>query len=54
MYIIDLKDWMSNKGKYGYQKWANKKENKVNDDKKNVICHYVLECCNQDLRWWKK
>ena len=34
MYIIDLKDWMSNKGKYGYQKWANKKENKVNDDKK--------------------
>ena len=42
MYIIDLKDWMSNKGKYGYQKWANKKENKVNDDKKNVIVTMYL------------
>lgn len=42
MYIIDLKDWMSNKGKYGYQKWANKKENKVNDDKKNVIITMYL------------
>ena len=42
MYIIDLKDWMSNKGKYGYQKWANKKENKVNDDKKNIIITMYL------------
>lgn len=42
MYIIDLKDWMSNKGKYGYQKWANKKENKVNDDKKNIIVTMYL------------
>ncbi|WP_147354224.1 hypothetical protein [Butyribacter intestini] len=33
---------MSNKGKYGYQKWANKKENKVNDDKKNVIVTMYL------------
>ena len=42
MNIIDLKDWMSNKGKYGYQKWANKKENKVNDDKKNIIITMYL------------
>lgn len=41
MYIIDLKDWMSNKGKYGYQKWANKKESK-DDDKKNVIVTMYL------------
>lgn len=41
MYIIDLKDWMSNKGKYGYQKWANKKENK-DGDKKNIIVTMYL------------
>ena len=42
MYIIDLKDWMSNKGKYGYQKWSNTKENEIDDDTKKVTITMYL------------
>lgn len=42
MYIIDLKDWMSNKGKYGYQKWSNTKENGIDDDTKKVTITMYL------------